>query len=94
LSPYGWIYLLRERTESLDSFKELKVVLELKINTRIKCVHSKRDGEFHERYDETGKNSRPFARFLQECGIEAMYTMSDTPQQNDVVERRNCIWRW
>jgi transposase InsO family protein len=31
----------------------------------------------------------PFAQFLEEEGIVAQYTMSDTPQQNGVVERRN-----
>jgi hypothetical protein len=30
----------------------------------------------------------PFAQFLEEC-IVAQYTMSGTPQQNGVVERRN-----
>ena len=31
----------------------------------------------------------PFAKFLEEEGIVAQYTMSGTPQQNDVEERRN-----
>ncbi|XP_034697301.1 putative inactive G-type lectin S-receptor-like serine/threonine-protein kinase SRK [Vitis riparia] len=48
-----------------------------------------RDGEYYERYDETGRNSGPFAKFLLECGIDARYTMSGTPQQNGVAERRN-----
>jgi len=65
----------------LDSFKELKAVVELKFNVKIKCVHSDRNGEFYGRYDETGRNLGPFARFLQECGAEAMYTMSNTPRQ-------------
>jgi len=33
--------------------------------------------------------SGPFAKFLEEQGIIAQYTISGTPQQNDVVERRN-----
>ena len=28
-------------------------------------------------------------KFLQECGIDAQCTMSGTPQQNEIVERRN-----
>ncbi|GJZ54599.1 retrovirus-related pol polyprotein from transposon TNT 1-94 [Tanacetum coccineum] len=31
----------------------------------------------------------PFAKFLENCGICAQYTMPGTPQQNDVTERRN-----
>ena len=41
------------------------------------------------RYDEIGWNPRPFAKFLLECDIDARYTMSDTPQQNEVEEMRN-----
>ena len=28
-------------------------------------------------------------RYLQECGIDVQYTMSGSPQQNGIVERRN-----
>nr|CAN63839.1 hypothetical protein VITISV_041358 [Vitis vinifera] len=48
-----------------------------------------RDGEYYGRYDETGRNSGPLAKFLLECGIDARYAMSGTPQQNGVAERRN-----
>uniref|UniRef100_A0A2N9IWZ4 Integrase catalytic domain-containing protein n=1 Tax=Fagus sylvatica TaxID=28930 RepID=A0A2N9IWZ4_FAGSY len=31
----------------------------------------------------------PFAKFLQECGVDAQYTMLGEPEQNGVAERRN-----
>jgi len=65
--------LLREKSESLDCFKELKTAIELKFNAKIKCVHSDKDGEFYGRHDEIGRNLGPFARFLQECGIEVYH---------------------
>ena len=52
-------------------------------------VHSERGGEYYGRYDETGHNPGPFAKYLQKCGINARYTMPDTPQQNGIAERRN-----
>jgi len=52
-------------------------------------VKSDRGGEYHGRYDETGRNPGPYAGFLDECGIEAQYTMPDTTQQNGVAKRRN-----
>ncbi|KAH9657984.1 hypothetical protein KPL70_023305 [Citrus sinensis] len=52
-------------------------------------LRSDRGGEYYGRYDEIGRNPRPFARFLQECGIEAQYTMPGTPEQNGIIERRN-----
>ncbi|KAK3010586.1 hypothetical protein RJ639_012271 [Escallonia herrerae] len=36
-----------------------------------------------------GPNSSPFALYLEECGIVAQYTMSDTAQQNGVAERQS-----
>jgi len=62
---YGWIYLLHEKIESLDSFKELKPTIELKFNVKIKIVKSDRGDEFYWRYDEIGRNFGPFARILQ-----------------------------
>ncbi|KAL6351417.1 hypothetical protein AAG906_035209 [Vitis piasezkii] len=50
---------------------------------------SNRGGDYYGRYDETGRNPGPFTKFLLECGIDARYTMLDTPQQNGVAERRN-----
>ncbi|RVW21903.1 Retrovirus-related Pol polyprotein from transposon TNT 1-94 [Vitis vinifera] len=55
----------------------------------IKAVKSDRGGEYYGRYDETGRNPGPFAKFLLECGIDARYTLPGTSQQNGVAERRN-----
>ena len=52
-------------------------------------MKSDRGGEYYGRYDETGQNHGPFAKFLLECRIDARYTMSGTSQQNGVAERRN-----
>ena len=52
-------------------------------------VHSDRGGEYYGRYDDTGRNLGPFAKYLQECGIDAQYTMFGTPLRNGIEERRN-----
>uniref|UniRef100_A0A2N9I4J9 Integrase catalytic domain-containing protein n=1 Tax=Fagus sylvatica TaxID=28930 RepID=A0A2N9I4J9_FAGSY len=36
-----------------------------------------------------GQFMGPFAKYLQDCGIVAQYTMPGTPEQNGVAERRN-----
>ena len=48
-------------------------------------VHPDRGGECYGRYDETEHNSSPFAKYLQECGIDAQYTMSGTPRQKGLL---------
>ena len=52
-------------------------------------VHFDRGGGHYARYDETGCNPRPFAKYLWECGIDAEYTMPGTPQQIGIAEKRN-----
>ena len=52
-------------------------------------VHYNRSGEYYDRYDETGHNPRPSPKYLRKCGIDAQYTMPDTPQWNGIAERRN-----
>ena len=63
--------------------------MELQKGKKIKIVKSDRSGEYYGRYDETGRNPRPFARYLQDCVIDARYTMSRTPEQNGIAEMRN-----
>ncbi|RVW72869.1 Retrovirus-related Pol polyprotein from transposon TNT 1-94 [Vitis vinifera] len=48
-----------------------------------------RGGEYYGRYLEDGQSPGPFAKFLQEHGIVAQYTMPGSPDQNGVAERRN-----
>ena len=56
----------------------------------MKIVKSDRRGEHCGRYTENGQYLGPFAKFLGRRDICAQYTMSGTPKQNSVVERRNC----
>ena len=86
---YGFVKFIQEKFESLEVFKAFKLKVKLQQGKRIKAVHYDRCGEYNGRYDETGRNPWPFARYLQECGINAQYTMSGTPQQNGIVDRRN-----
>ena len=56
--------MLVEKSKSLDTFKTFKATIELKFRKRIKCVNFDRGGKYYVRYDETGRNPRPFARYL------------------------------
>ena len=60
-SRYGFIELIREKSESLEAFKPK---VELQQGKRIKVVHFDRGGKYYGRYDETGRNPGPFARYL------------------------------
>ncbi|KAF7841396.1 Retrovirus-related Pol polyprotein from transposon TNT 1-94 [Senna tora] len=88
-SRFGWVDLLREKSNSLNAFRTFKAAVELKSCKSIKAVRSDRGGEYYGRYIESGRNPGPFALFLKEHGIEAQYTMPGTPQQNRVAKRCN-----
>jgi transposase InsO family protein len=88
-SRYGYIYPIKERSEALDNFKIFKAEVENQLDKRIKIVRSDRGGEYYGRHTPFGQVPGPFAKFLQENGIVAQYSMSGEPQQNGVAERRN-----
>ena len=89
-SRYGYFYLIYEKSQSLDMFKNYKAEVENQLNKKIKNVRSDRGGEYYNRYNSSGEQCLgPFAKFQDECGIVPQYTMPSSPTMNDVAERRN-----
>jgi hypothetical protein len=76
---YGYIYQIKERSEALDKFKIFKVEVENQYDIKIKVVRSDHGGEYYDRHTPYGQVPRPSARFLQENGIVAQYSMSSNP---------------
>lgn len=89
-SRYGYLYLIHEKSQSLDVFKSFKAEVELQLGKKIKSVKSDCGGEYCGLYDGSGEQ-RPgnFVLFLNECGIIPQYTMPGKPNMNGVAERRN-----
>lgn len=88
-SRYMYLYVLQNKHEALDVFKVFKAEVEKQTGKQIKIVRSDRGGEYYGRYTEDGQAPGPFAKFLEENGIVAQYTMPGSPDQNGVAERRN-----
>ena len=84
-----YLYLLRSKDEALDAFKVFKAEVETQCGKHIKIVRSNRGGEYYGKYTENGQVPGAFAKFFQENGIVAQYTMLGSPDQNGVAERRN-----
>ena len=83
-----YLYMFHNKNEALDAFKVFKAKVEKQCEKPIKIVTDK-GGEYYGRYIEDGQALGPFAKFLQENGIVAQYTMLVSPDQNTVAERRN-----
>jgi transposase InsO family protein len=86
---FMYLYLLNDKAGVLNAFKTYKVEVEKQKERKIKIVRSDRGGEYYGRYIDKGQMIGPFAKFLEEEGIVAQYTMPGIPQQNGVAERRN-----
>ena len=80
LSRYGYIYLMKQKSETFEKFKEFQNEVENHQNKRIKFLRSDRGGEYL---------SDQFTAHLRDCGIVPQLTPPGTPQRNGVSERRN-----
>ncbi|KAJ9535420.1 hypothetical protein OSB04_un001466 [Centaurea solstitialis] len=79
-SRYGYVYLMRHKSETFEKFKEYQNEVQNLLDKRIKFLRSDRGGEYL---------SDEFDNHLMECGIVPQLTPPYTPQMNGVSERRN-----
>src|SRR5208282_5632299 len=80
-SCFTFIYFLIWKNEVFVTFKRFKTFIEIKIECKIKTLHSDRGGEFI---------SLEMKAFLKEEGIVHEKTAPYIPQSNGVTERFNC----
>jgi hypothetical protein len=79
-SRYGYVYLMRHKSESFEKFKEFRTKVENQLNKSIKVLRLDREGEYL---------SYEFTMYLKECGIISQLTPPGTLQWNGVSKRRN-----
>src|SRR6266536_3736598 len=77
LSRYGYIYLMKHKSETFEKFKEFKSEVENHRNKKIKFLRSDRGGEYL---------SYEFGLHLKQCGIVSQLTPPRTPRRNGVSE--------
>src|SRR3954464_15056363 len=80
LSRYGYIYLMKHKSEAFEKFKEFQNEAQNQLGKKIKFLRSDRGGEYM---------SHEFDDHLKSCGIVPQVTPPGTPQRNGVSERRN-----
>ena len=79
-SKYGYVYLMKYKSETFEKFKEFKAEVEKQLGKSIKTLRSDRGGEYL---------SQEFQSYLRDNGILSQWTPPYTPQHNGVSERRN-----
>ena len=73
----------------MNAFEVYITEVEKQLERKVKIIRSDRDGEYYEKYCESGQFPGPFAKLPEKHGICEQYTMLGTPQQNGVAKRRN-----
>ena len=79
-SRYGYVYLMKHKSESFEMFKIFKNEVQNQLGKSIKALRSDRGGEYL---------SQEFIDHLTDYGIVSQLTPPGTPQWNGVLERRN-----
>ena len=69
LSRYGYIYLMKHKSETFEKFKEFQSEVENRRNKKIKFLRSDRGGEYL---------SYEFGLHLKQCGIVSQLTSPGT----------------
>ena len=80
LSRYGYIYLMKQKSETFEKFKEFQSEVENHRNKKIKFLGPDRGSEYL---------SYEFGLHLKRCGIISQLTPPGTLQRNGVSERHN-----
>ena len=88
LSRYGYIYLMKHKSETFEKFKEFQSEVE---NHRNKKIKNHRNKKIKFLQSDCGGEylSDEFGMHLRQCGIVSQLTPPRTPQRNGVSERRN-----
>jgi transposase InsO family protein len=79
-SRYGYIYLMRHKSESFKKFIKFQNEVQNQLDKTIKFLQSDRRGEYL---------SLEFSDHLKQCGIVPQLTPPRMPQWNGMSERRN-----
>jgi transposase InsO family protein len=74
------VEILKTKDQAVSAFVKFKAEAESCVGYKIKTVRSDRGGEFL---------VAAFKDVCEQVGIKRQFTSPFTPQQNDVVERRN-----
>ena len=76
-SRYGYIYLLKYKSEAVEKFKKFQLEVENQLGRSIESLNNDRCGEY-----------KAFDQFRKEMRIRHI-TMPYKPQKNGIAEKRN-----
>lgn len=75
-----WVYFLKQKSEVFSVFKKFKALVEAQSGCKLKTLRTDNGKEY---------TSGDFNQFCEDLGIQHQLTVSYSPQQNGVSERKN-----
>nr|GEU96989.1 hypothetical protein [Tanacetum cinerariifolium] len=79
-SRFTWVFFLRTKDETSGTLKSFITRVENLMNLKVKVIRCDNETEF---------KNKEMNQFCEVKGIMRQYSVTRTPQQNEVVERRN-----
>jgi transposase InsO family protein len=80
LSRYMWVVVLGSKGEAADAIKRTQATAEAECGCKLRVLFTDNGGEF---------TVAEFASYCADEVVQCHYSASYSPQQNDIVERRN-----
>jgi transposase InsO family protein len=80
LSRYMWVVVLGSKGEAANAIRRAQAAAEAECGHKLRMLHTNNDGEF---------TTAEFASYYVDEGVQCHYSTPYSPQENDVVERRN-----
>jgi transposase InsO family protein len=80
LSHYMWVVVLGSKGEAANAIKCAQAVAEAECGRKLCVLRTDNGGEF---------TTAEFASYCTDEGVQRHYSTPYSPQQNDVIERRN-----
>jgi transposase InsO family protein len=80
LSRYMWVMILGSKGEAANAIRHVQVAAEAECGRKLCVLCTDNGGEF---------TAAEFASYCTDEGVQRHYSATYSPQQNDVVERRN-----
>ncbi|GKD16408.1 retrovirus-related pol polyprotein from transposon TNT 1-94 [Tanacetum coccineum] len=80
-SRFTWVKFLASKDEALDCIIKFLKMIQVRLNVAVRNIHTDNGTEF---VNQTLRD------YYEHVGISHETSVAQTPQQNGVVERRNC----
>jgi hypothetical protein len=80
LSHYMWVVVLSNKGEAADTIRRAQAAAEAECGSKLRVLRTDNGGEF---------TMAEFTSYCADEGVQRHYSVSYSPQQNGVVERRN-----